>query len=180
MKRVLFSIVLIAIVFSCKNDKKETEGVKTESEQTEIPEKPKETETLPANTVQLNEEEYVGEDFTLTKVQVQNSSEDNFMFKVFFKTYNIEKFKNGDYSMFIQNFPYDNDIANLDENFKSSGVASYWINLKSAKPYKEEFVIFKSFKSKIYTFKKTTVGVMNLKEKTDVFRKEYYDTILVN
>lgn len=179
MKRVLFSIVLIAIVFSCKNEKKEIETGKTELEQNKVEVEPIEKTKLPENTIQLNEEPIGSNGFTLTKVYVQNISDENFIYKIFFVTDNIELYKNGDYSLFIQNFPYEGDKYNLEENFQKSGVASYWINLKSAKPYKEEYVVFKSFKSKIYDFEKAVIGVMNLKEKTDVFRKQYDDIAIV-
>ena len=177
IKKIVYLIVLSAVLFSCKNEKKEPLiDVKQAIEEKAKEVKPK----LPVNTIQLNDGPFVSNGFTLTKVHVQNSNDNNFLYKIFFSTDDIELYKNGDYSLFIQNFPYESDKINLEENFQKSGVASYWVNLKSAKPYKDEFVIIKSFKSKIYTFKKTTVGVMNLKEKTDVFRKDYYDTILVN
>lgn len=180
MKKVLFSLVLIAIVFSCKNEKKETEeAVKTELEQKKVEDQPTEKLKLPENTIQLNEDPYVSDGFTLTKVHVQNTNKENFLYKIFFITNDIELYKNGDYSLFIQNFPYEGDRINLEENFQKSGVASYWINLQSAKPYKEGYVVFKSFKSKIYDFEKTVVGVMNLKEKTDVFRTQFDDVAIV-
>ncbi len=179
MKRVIFSIVLIAIVFSCKNEKKETEAVQTESEQKKVEVEPVEKTKLPENTIQLNEEPIVSNGITLTKVHVQNINDENFIYKIFFITDNIELYKNGDYSLFIQNFPYEDDKYNLEENYQKSGVASYWVNLKSAKQYKEEYVVFKSFKSKIYDFQKAVIGVMNLKEKTDIFRTQYDDIAIV-
>lgn len=180
MKKVLLSIVFVSALISCKSEKKEVENVSAEVEvvapQIEEPAKPK----LPANVVQLNDTVYEGDGLTLVKAQVQNTEGNRFMFKVFLDSKNIDLYKNGDYSLFIQNFAYEDDIEKLDKRFQKAGVASYWVNLKSIKDYDEEHVLFKAFDSELIGFKKTVIGVMNVKTKTDVFRAQYDNTILVN
>jgi len=179
MKRVLLSIAVLALVTSCKEEKKEVEVTTPEVIEKVVDEEKKEAK-LPANVIQLNEEAFVGDGITLTKAQVESKDGDKFIFKIFLDSESMESYQNGDYSLFIQNFPYEDDIVKLDEKSQKSKAASYYVNLKSAKPYKEEFVLFKGFDSKIYGFKKTVIGVMNMKTKTDVFRAQYDDTIIVN
>ena len=180
MKKVLLSIVLVSVLISCKSEKKEVENASPETEvvQPEIEEtaKPK----LPANVVQLNDTVYEADGISLTKAQIENTEGNKFTFKVFIDSKNMDLYKNGDYSLFIQNFPYEDDVEKLEEKFQKSGAASYWVNLKNVRGYKEEYVLFKAFESELIGFKKTVIGVMNLKTKTDVFRVQYDDTILVN
>ncbi|MDO6595875.1 hypothetical protein Q4512_03050 [Oceanihabitans sp. 2_MG-2023] len=180
MKKVLLTIVLVSALVSCKSEKKEVENVIPEVEvvqpEVEEPEMPK----LPANVVQLNDTVYEGDGLNLVKAQIQNTEGNKFLIKVFLGSENIDLYKNGDYSLFIQNFAYEGDVEKLDKRFQKAGVASYWVNLKSIKDYDEEHVLFKAFDSELLGFKKTVIGVMNVKTKTDVFRVQYDDTILVN
>ncbi|MGB1307430.1 MAG: hypothetical protein ACPG6B_00870 [Oceanihabitans sp.] len=180
MKRVLLSIVLVSTIISCKTEKKEVENVTPEVEvvtpKKEEPKKPQ----LPANVVQLNETSFEADGITLTKAQIEDKKENKFLFKVFLESSNIDVYKNGDYSLFIQNFAYEDDVEKLDKKFQKAGASSYWINLKSLKNYKDGYVLFKSFESELLGFKKTVVGIMNTKTKTDVFRVQYDNTIIVN
>jgi len=181
MKRILLSIAVLALITSCKDEKKEVENTTTTPEVIEeVVEEKKEEIKLPANIVQLNKEAFEGDGITLTKAQIESLDGDKFIFKVFLDAESMDVYKNGDYSLFIQNFPYEDDVVQLEEKFQKAKAASYWVNLKSAKPYKGEYVLFKTFNSKIYGFKKSVIGVMNLKTKADVFRAQYDDTIIVN
>ncbi len=180
MKKVLLSIVFVSALISCKSEKKEVENVSPEVEVLEPKKEEPAKSELPANVVQLNDVAYEADGITLTKAQVQNSEGNKFMFKVFLDSNNMDLYKNGDYSLFIQNIAYENDVEKLEEQFQKTGTASYWVNLKGLKDYKEEYVVFKAFESELFGFKNTVIGVMNLKTKTDVFRVTYDNTILVN
>jgi len=180
MKKALLPLVLVIALISCKDENKEIGNTNPETEvetpNVEEPTKPK----LPSNIVQLNEEIYDADSIILTKVQVENIEGNKFILKVFLDSKNMDLYKNGDYSLFIQNFAYEGNIEKLEEKFQKAGAASYWVNLKSLRDYRDEFVLFKSFESELINFEKTVVGVMNLKTKTDVFRVQYDDTIIMN
>lgn len=180
MKKVVIIIATAMLIISCKKGNKEAGSVKQEINQENVTKQQVEEIKLPKNIIQLNDEDFIGKGITLTKVQIQNTKLDNYIFKIFFKADDFKGYQNGDYSLFIQNFVHENDIELLDERFKEKGVLSYWVSLDSAKPYKDGYVIFKSFSSKIFSFKKTVIGIMNLKTKTDILRAQYDDTVIVN
>jgi hypothetical protein len=181
MKKVILSLVLVSILISCKNKKEEVENTNQESEVSQpMMEEAITTPKLPANVVQLNDIAYKTDNITLTKLQIENVENNKFVLKAFLDSDNMDLYKNEDYSLFIQNFAYESDVINLEEKFQKTGAASYWVNLKALKNYKEEYVLFKSFESEITNFKKTVIGVMNLKTKTDIFRVQYDDTYIVN
>jgi len=177
MKQIALLLIASTLISSCKTEKKKEIPQDPEKEVIEKVVKKQEIK-LPKGVVQINDEKFVGNGITLTKLQVKDSKEGNYVYKVFFKTEDINKFQNGDYSLFIQNFPYEEDLSLLNEKEQKNKAVSYWVNLKSAKKYNDEYVVFKSFKSDIDSFKKIVVGVMNLKDKTDVFRVDYQDAII--
>lgn len=177
IRKVITIAVLSMMVLSCKSDKK-TSNSETEQKTNSVQEQQKVTEqpklvTLPKDVVQLNDAEIEGIGINITKVQIQNTEEDKFVYKIFVKSDIVDLYKNGDYSIFIQNFPYDSDLYLLEEKFKGAKLESYWVNLKNLKPHKDEYVIFRSFESKIYDYAKIVVGIMNLKDKSDIIRTEF-------
>lgn len=186
MKKVLILLMLSIMTFACKNDSKSETNSELKQIDQEANIDTQESSTpkvkLPENVVQLNSEIYQFpiEGITLTKVQIENTKDDNFVYKLFFDTDQIEKFKTGNYSFFVQNIPYESDKQLLDENDQSKGLQSFWMNLSSAKTYKDEYVVFRSFKSSIVSFEKIVVGVMDLVNKKDVFRVTFDNPFILN
>src|SRR5690606_37414157 len=135
---------------------------------------------LPSDIVQLNDTAHEGDGITLTKAQIQNTEENKFVYKIFLQSDNMDAYKNGEYSVFIQNFPYEGDVHLLDTKFQKAKIETYWVNLKGVKPHKDEYVIFRAFDSKIYDYQKIVLGVMNTKEKTDLIRVEFEAPSIIN
>lgn len=182
MKKVFYFLILSVLVFSCKNDKKEPDSTPIEKEQQDIVDIKKEkVMQLPGDLVQLNKEITVGNGINLIKAQIKNHKDDKFIYKVFMKSTDFELYRNGKYSLFIQHFPYEDNLHMLDEKFQKSKSISFWVNLESAKPYTNgEYVVFKSFSTQIYNFEKIVVGVMDLENKQDVFRTQFDDPVIIN
>jgi hypothetical protein len=177
MKNLVYLLFLAIVITGCKNEKKQnSENEKQETGIIEVVQEEAEEEIeLPPNTVQLNEypQEYPEENITLTKVQVVETGDNSFLLKMFFKTSLPELYKNGDYLMFVQNYPFENSIDLLDKASIDKGFQALYANLDSAKPYKDEYVVFRSFKSEIYDFEKIIIGIRDNVNNRDVFREQY-------
>lgn len=180
-----FKLILITCFISftaCKDENKQENNNITEPVVIENKQETQKTNELPSNIIQLNEDilEYPDKNFVVTKVQIENSNENKFLAKVFFKTDQIEQYQNGDYLLFIQNHPYENNINLLDDSDKEKGLQSLSVNLNSAKKYQDEYVLFRSFTSEILDFEKVVVGVMDLPNKQDVFRFQFDNASIKN
>ncbi|WP_299259086.1 hypothetical protein [uncultured Aquimarina sp.] len=184
-KLLLVILTVVTFLFSCNNDKRKEnkEDVNTEesiNDKTDKKEVEEKKVKLPSNIVQLNDKEFKGDGIIVTKFQVNHLSENKYIYKIFFKTEDIELLKSGNYAVFIQNYPYKDDLEFLAENFKKTGIESYWLNLKTAKEYKDEYVVFRSFSTNIEAFEKTIIGVRNMSAKQNLLKEEFQDSYISN
>jgi len=180
MKKIV--LVFLAItVFACKeNKKKEEEKKTTKTEEPKQEAKSKKEIVLPPNIVQVNDEkiEFIEEGITINKIQIVDNKNDSYLFKIFMNTTDVEKVMNGNFSFFIQAFPYEDDKELLDDAHKKRGMVTYWASLKNLKKYKDEYVFFRSVKSKIDVYEKMNFGIRNTVDKKNIAMTSFEDVIL--